>query len=1317
MCILPLLSFGQRFNWMNQYGTSTGNESVTAMTLGQNRELAIGVDTAFTSVSNDVLLRFIDSNGVATRSSVLFRSNGAKDKITDIAYSTGVGYFVTGKLDDTTRIGASSTAYSFAKGGGYFVSKFFTNGNLDWITPNGNLGQLGRGEGKSITTDGSGNVYVLGEFIDSLILRTVPKVIYKDSGLGDVFLVKYNSSGVYQWSQRIYGTKKVEATAVEYDVNRNELVVCGNYTDVIYFNSTSFSLAPTTVGKKDVFVARFNSGTGSRISSNRIIASTNDVEAFDMILNGSNPIFSGGFLGSFSAGGGSAISSNGAQDMFIVQARANNTIIATNNYGGNGSESVKKLALVNSNLILGYGNFNASINFSGKTINPNSSVQDAFLLSLDTSGTLLGAHGALANGGSDIVNTNSLVVDANKTYIGGGFKWFAKFGNLGTRSSAFPGYFDGFVSQIKSSSIYCEFNDTLDLSTNFRTIAGPRYNLCFSDSGVIKSRATSPYTFQWYRNGTAIAGATLDSIHVSDSGNYSLQLTLASRSCSEYTDTLKVNIDSLPVTEVVPDTFCIGPGFVQIGLTPTFSFTQSSISSTAGGVVGFPPQYQPSSAGVGLDTIIYSYTDPISSCVGIDTGIFIVNGLPNILANNSKNYCKNGLTDTLRFDTTHHFASWKYSMTPSIIANDSILNPNLLSASNHSIKYEVTDSNGCLRDTNVTITIYPIPNIGFMLSPNRLCSNNPLLTISGAFPAGGVFSGRGVTDSLTGKYLAANVTFGLDTITYTVTNAAGCVIDSSQIMLIDTVPVVSQILPTKICESDSVIKLAGGLPFVIDIAEASGYIGSPFIGSNDEFFPDRAGAGKHEVNYWFRNKLGCADTTRTDSIIVNGLPLVSIIPKTNESGFGGHCENGGDFVLTQGKPLGGTYTFQNKVLVNDRFYPDGSGVNIGVDSIFYSFTDTNGCAKRVGDEILVKAQPRIVFPTLPFSPVCNNAAPIDLVAMGDTLISPPPSNGGWFTFDTINKITTLEPSSFVVPGALDPLTKEIWYIYLDTNTSCGDTSSQLFTINPSPEVNISGRTSACQGIASTLSGEGGILFNWSTGDSSKEISFVQDTATTYTVTVTSIWGCTDSASQLVEMTQGNYFKAKSDSTTLKKGGEVYLDVLERNFPADTIAIIGEFRILNEPKEYDVFNQDPGVNSRILSNFYYKPKEDFRRIDSLQYKMCDSTCINICDSAWVKFRVLGDPYEFLPNGFSPNGDGINDFWVVPGIEAYPQNELFIYNRWGDLIYQAAPYDNTWDGKPSTGLRIGGSSVVDGTYFFVLNMGDSEPLKGSIELKSR
>ncbi|MBC7411782.1 MAG: DUF3494 domain-containing protein [Bacteroidia bacterium] len=93
-----------------------------------------------------------------------------------------------------------------------------------------------------------------------------------------------------------------------------------------------------------------------------------------------------------------------------------------------------------------------------------------------------------------------------------------------------------------------------------------------------------------------------------------------------------------------------------------------------------------------------------------------------------------------------------------------------------------------------------------------------------------------------------------------------------------------------------------------------------------------------------------------------------------------------------------------------------------------------------------------------------------------------------------------------------------------------------------------------------------------------------------------------------------------------------------------------------------------------------------------------------------------PIDFnIPEGLSPNGDGINDLFVIRGIQNYPNNNFTIFNRWGDKVFEASPYQNTWNGTCSKGLQIGGDMLPTGTYFYLLDLGDgSKIIKGTIYL---
>lgn len=122
-------------------------------------------------------------------------------------------------------------------------------------------------------------------------------------------------------------------------------------------------------------------------------------------------------------------------------------------------------------------------------------------------------------------------------------------------------------------------------------------------------------------------------------------------------------------------------------------------------------------------------------------------------------------------------------------------------------------------------------------------------------------------------------------------------------------------------------------------------------------------------------------------------------------------------------------------------------------------------------------------------------------------------------------------------------------------------------------------------------------------------------------------------------------------------------------------------------------------------------------DSFTYEVCNTTCQTLCDTATVSVQIPFDPNytATLANGITPNGDGQNDFLTFEAIErdpdAFPDNELIIFNRWGDIVFQARPYTNNWEGTNASGLDL-----PQGTYYYILRLDISEGniLKGDVTI---
>jgi gliding motility-associated-like protein len=188
-------------------------------------------------------------------------------------------------------------------------------------------------------------------------------------------------------------------------------------------------------------------------------------------------------------------------------------------------------------------------------------------------------------------------------------------------------------------------------------------------------------------------------------------------------------------------------------------------------------------------------------------------------------------------------------------------------------------------------------------------------------------------------------------------------------------------------------------------------------------------------------------------------------------------------------------------------------------------------------------------------------------------------------------------------------------------------------------------------------------------------------------------------------------------------------------------IIGEFGLEFTPSVNDesclnendgqiilILNSQPSNTSSI--KFIWSPSticplENCTSIDSLSPGTY-SVKISAFDSNSNKIDSVNYSYQIkkstepclinVYNGFSPNGDGINDNWVIDNIENFSVNSVSIFNRWGNKVWNTNNYNNNnnfWDGNHSNG-----SILTSGTYFYIIDVDNGKAIKkGWVELTGK
>lgn len=211
----------------------------------------------------------------------------------------------------------------------------------------------------------------------------------------------------------------------------------------------------------------------------------------------------------------------------------------------------------------------------------------------------------------------------------------------------------------------------------------------------------------------------------------------------------------------------------------------------------------------------------------------------------------------------------------------------------------------------------------------------------------------------------------------------------------------------------------------------------------------------------------------------------------------------------------------------------------------------------------------------------------------------------------------------------------------------------------------------------TYGGKGFKTFKWSNGSTTSAIANLP--IGNYSVTVTDANNCAFTIDTVIKQ------PLKSLSVTEMIIGESCKDYKDGSI--NIVAAGG-----TSPYKYEWSNGKTSAFNDSLSAGKYK----LRVIDAHNCLLDTSYAINI--------RCRDNTNDKIYDTFTPNGDNINDTWIIKDILQYPNNEVIIYNRWGQLVYTQTGYANEW-----AGLTNDGKELPTAAYYYVIKLNDD---KGTI-----
>ncbi|MFN5317526.1 MAG: gliding motility-associated C-terminal domain-containing protein [Bacteroidia bacterium] len=571
--------------------------------------------------------------------------------------------------------------------------------------------------------------------------------------------------------------------------------------------------------------------------------------------------------------------------------------------------------------------------------------------------------------------------------------------------------------------------------------------------------------------------------------------------------------------------------------------------------------------------------------------------------------------------------------------------------------YVVTGSNACGTGSDtVTVNVLPIAPTS-LGADQTVCQNSPL-TLSVTSEVGATYSwspSSAIIGAADGSSAVINTAADTQVILQT-TNSNGCVFaDTLQLTVVLPTATFSVTAngPTTFCSGESV---------VLQASTGNLVVWSNGLENFDEILVTESGS-----YFAVYNGANCPVYSDTIEVTVNPLPSASIIPNGSTTICSGACV---DLAASTAQNI--SWTLPNGSVSTD------SVITACLNGWYILSRTENGCIGS--DSLFVTVTAQLVQPEITLdgsNVICAGQATSTLIssyALGNQWYF----NGSPIAGATTNELVA-EQGGF-------------YSVVVTAPGGCADTSDAIEIIVKSVD-------------PIQITAADTIVCN------DEVINIVLTASPGY---VSYLWGTSNETTQSITATYLGQYAV----TGINADGCSSTDYIEI-IPNDAFDVL-----LNSPVYYEDFNisylgandgsieltVDGGSGSFVYNWSNGSTQEDQSNLAGGEYS------VTVTDEQGCSIQrtiFLNEPGLIkLPNGFTPNGDGFNDNYVISGIQGYPGNQVNIFNRWGSLVYSAKDYQNNWNGEGNNG-----NLLPDGTYFIVVNLNKEgfEDVQSYIDLR--
>ena len=547
----------------------------------------------------------------------------------------------------------------------------------------------------------------------------------------------------------------------------------------------------------------------------------------------------------------------------------------------------------------------------------------------------------------------------------------------------------------------------------------------------------------------------------------------------------------------------------------------------------------------------------------------------------------------------------------------------------------VTDTSGCTASGSINVYIKPVPVVN--LGPDvRQCAGN--VTLDAGNGSNSFFWSTGASTN--------TITVSSTSMYYvTVTDLNSLCANSDSLMVtIDTLPVVNLGSDTTQC---------GG-----SITLFAGNAGSTYLWSNNSVADTLNVNASGIYRVTVTNGNGCTGTGSI-FVVINPVPVVTISLSANV------CSTLPPFALSGGLPMGGIYYEADTAI--SIFAPNQQGV--GPHEITYVYTNVFGCVDSDSASIFVRPQPGIT--TIPLPYLCTTSSEINL----DQYFNPA---GGFYSGVGVS-------SNFFYPSLTPAGQDTIVDIYTD-NFGCKDTAAYPVTIHAPVHTTMTSSIAdftICQNQSITFTATGATDYQFYVNGIAQGAPSTGNVFTTTTLT-----------------NHSEVFVIGSNPCSVDTSEPMVIDVITPpvvSAGSDTTIILGQTVQLHGTGTGTgslTYEWTPGNGL----NFINVPNPTYSGSDSITFWFKATDSYGCADSAQVSVYVFVPDNVLLPTVITPNGDGLNDIWKLNPKINLDGSHLVVFDRWGQLVYEAENYANNWGGT----YKSTGQLLPDGTYYYTLKV---------------